>query len=296
VQPGLKAALSYTRRNLRAVLLILAALALIVAAMAVFLPPGVDWQYSFRPAVFDLLAGRSPYHLDRGIQGSWDQYSFFNAPWALLPLIPIALLPVQVGRALLVIVTILSFTYVARRLGAKPLAIGLLLVSPPVMHGVLTGNIDWLAVLGFIMPPQIGLFFIAIKPQVGIAVAVFWLVEAWRRGRWREVLRTFWPISVTLVLSIIIFGPWPLRFETQAGVWWNASLWPMSIPVGLALLVAALHKRKIEFAMAASPCLSPYLMMHSWVAALLAVAASLPETAAAVVGFWILIIMRGLGR
>jgi len=271
------------------VLLILLVLALIVAAMAMFLPPGVDWQYIFRPAVFELLAGHSPY------RASWDQYDFFNAPWTLLPLILLAVLPVQVGRALLAVVTILSFAYVAHRLGGKPLAVALLLVSPPVMHCLLVGNIDWLVVLGFIMPPQIGLFFITIKPQIGFAVAIFWLVEAWRKGGWREVVRIFWPITVALTLSIVIFGPWPLRFETQAGVWWNASLWPMSIPVGLALLAAALHKRKIEFAMAASPCLSPYLMMHSWVAALLAVVASLPETAAAVVGFWILIAIRGFG-
>ena len=47
--------------------------------------------------------------------------------------------------------------------------------------------------------------------------------------------------------------------------------------------------------MAASPCLSPYLMMHSWVVVLLAVVDSLPVTAAAVVGFWILIVIRGFG-
>ncbi len=285
----MNAALSYTRRNLKALLLILVVLALIVAAMAAFLPPGVDWQYSFRPAVVELLSGHSPY------RAAWDQYDFFNAPWALLPLIPLALLPVPVGRALLVVISLVSFAFVAHRLGGKPLAIGLLLVSPPVIHGLLVGNIDWLAVLGYILPPQIGLFFIAIKPQIGIAVAIFWLVEAWRKGGWREVVRIFWPITLALALSILIFGPWPLRFASQVGVGWNASLWPMSIPVGLALLAAALHKRKIEFAMAASPCLSPYLMMHSWVAALLAVAASLPETVAAVAGFWILIAIRGFG-
>jgi hypothetical protein len=45
----LKAALSYTRHNLKAVLFILAALALIVAAMAVFLPPGVDLAIYLSP-------------------------------------------------------------------------------------------------------------------------------------------------------------------------------------------------------------------------------------------------------
>lgn len=108
------------------------------------------------------------------------------------------------------------------------------------------------AVLGYIMPPQLGLFFIAIKPQVGIGVAVFWLVEAWRKGGWRSGLKAFWPFTAVLVLSMLLDLDWPLRFGQQAGLQ-SASLWPMSIPVSLALL------------------------------------------AAAVVGFWILIVMRGLG-
>jgi hypothetical protein len=290
----LSAVLSYTRRNLGAVLITLAALVLVVAAMAVYLPPGVDWQYGFRPAVFQFLAGRSPYDLAPTAPGEQPAIGIFNAPWALIPLIPIAVLPVKIGRAILAMLTLISFGYVAHRLGAKPPAIGLLLVSPPVVHGVLTGNLDWLAVLGYVMPPQIGLFFIAIKPQVGIAVAIFWLVEAWRKGGWRTVLKTFGPFTAVLALSMLLYGPWPLRFGQQAAIQ-SASLWPMSIPVGLGLLAAALHKRQPGFAMAASPCLSPYLMMHSWVAVLLAIVTSLPETAAAVVGFWILIVMRGMG-
>ena len=290
----MNAALTYTKNNLRAVLLILVALALVIAAMAIFLPPGVDWQYGFRPAVFQFLAGRSPYDVVPSAAGTPQAISIFNAPWMLIPLIPIALLPVKIGRAVLVMVSLISLGYVAFRMGARPLAIGLLLVSPPVVHGLLTGNVDWLAVLGFIMPPQIGLFFTAIKPQVGVAVGVFWLVEAWRQGGWRSVLKTFGPFTAVLLVSMLLYGAWPLRFGQQAGLQ-SASLWPMSIPVGLGLLAAALQKRKIKFAMAASPCLSPYLMMHSWVVALLAVSESLPVTAAAVVGFWILIAIRGFG-
>jgi hypothetical protein len=66
----------------------------------------------------------------------------------------------------------------------------------------------------------------------------------------------------------------------------------MSIPVGLALLVTAIRKQKIEYALAASPCLSPYVLLHSWVGVLLAIVSSTPETIAAVIGLWIFFAIR----
>jgi hypothetical protein len=259
------------------------AIALVISFVAApYMPRAVDWSEAFRPATLILLSGHSPY----------TNPLMIHAPWGLLPLIPLALLPEGVGRVMLVLCALLSYGYTARRLGARPVAIFFLLISPPVFHELLNGNLDWLAVLGFVMPPGIGLFFIAIKPQVGIGVAVFWLIEAWRLGGWRQVVRTFAPFTIVLVLSFIIFGLWPLGALERSGYFWNASLWPVSIPVGLALLVAAVRKRRIEYAMAASPCLSPYVLFHSWVGVLLAIAASTPETIAAVVGLWILVGIR----
>ena len=254
----------------------------LIGAMSFVLPPAVDWHKAFRPAAWELVSGRSPYYVD----------GYFNAPWALLPLIPLALLPENVGRAIAFVVSLAALTFTAHRLGARPLAIAILLISPPVVHGLLNGNIDWLAAVGFVLPPQIGLFFISVKPQMGIAVAIFWLVEAYRKDGWREVVRVFGPITAAMLLSFALFGLWPLRFERELDLWWNASLWPASVPVGLALLVAAVRKGKIEYAMGASPCLSPYVLLHSWVGALLAIVASLPELVAAVIGLWILVAIR----
>jgi hypothetical protein len=185
-----------------------------------------------------------------------------------------------------------SYAFVAHRLGGKKIAIAAFLLSPLVMHVLLNGNIDWLAVLGFVLPPPIGLFFISIKPQIGIAVAPFWLIEAWRAGGWRQVLKTFMPFTVVVILSFALFGLWPINAGIYSNLWWNASLWPMSIPVGLALFVTAVRKRKLEYAMAASPCLSPYVLFYSWGGALLAIISSVPETIAAVIGLWILVAIR----
>jgi hypothetical protein len=188
-----------------------------------------------------------------------------------------------------------SYAFVAHRLNAKPIAIVFLLLSPLVMHVLLNGNMDWLAILGFILPPQLGLFFISMKPQIGIAVGPFWLIETWRQGGWRLVVKTFTPFAITLFLSFIVFGFWPNYSFSVIGVWYNASLWPMSIPVGLALFVASIRKQKIEYAMAASPCLSPYLLFYSWGGALLSIISSIPETVAAVIGLWILVAIRIFG-
>ena len=68
----------------------------------------------------------------------------------------------------------------------------------------------------------------------------------------------------------------------------------MSIPVGLALLVAAVRKRRIEYAMGASPCLSPYVLFHSWSSALVSIVSLEAETVAAVVGLWVVVIIRAV--
>lgn len=252
-----------------------------------YLPAGIDWHFTYRPATLAFLSGKSPFSVD----------IYFAAPWALIPLIPFAVLPENIGRGMLFIVGLCAFAYTAHKLGAKPVAMIAFLLSPPVWHCLYNSNIEWLPLLGFVLPPQIGLFFLAIKPQIGIGVALFLLFEAWRLGGLREIIRITWPVTLSLVISFVLYGFWPLRFKetlllTQA---YNASLWPSSIPVGLALLISAIRKHNIRPAAAASPCLSPYVLLHAWSGALVSVTPDIPETVAAVIGLWVLVAIRGLG-
>ncbi len=257
-------------------------------AVAQVLPVGVDWHLTFRPATLALIAGESPY------TSAAVSAPYGGAPWGLIPLIPFALLPEKLGWGFLFVSSAVIFAMAAIRLGAKPVALTAFLLSPPVLHCLLNGNLDWLPALGFILPPQLGLFLLAIKPQMGSVVAVFWLVEAWRRGGWREIARRFGPLALGLVLSLLVYGWWPLNMLkiSQHTTWWEASLWPTSIPVGLALTVAALRQRRIQYAIAASPCLSTHVVFHSWSGVLLAVSASTPEMVAAVLGLWVLVGLR----
>ena len=61
------------------------------------------------------------------------------------------------------------------------------------------------------------------------------------------------------------------------------------------MLVAAIKRRRVEYAMGAGPCLSPYVLLHSWSGALVSIVSLQAETVAAVVGLWILVIIRALG-
>jgi hypothetical protein len=275
------------RLRARWLLIVLLALAGcgLIWALSVVLPPGIDWHETFRPAAVAALHGTSPYSVT----------GFLNPPWAVLPFVPLALLPEAVGRAIVLVVSATALGLSAHRLGARPLALAAFLLSPIVIHGLLNASVDWLVLLGFILPPQIGLFFVVIKPQVGGALVLFWLVEAWRAGGLKEVARVFWPITAATLLSFLFFGLWPLRFGHTLSYWWNASLWPMSIPVGLALMVMAYKKRSARYAMGADPCLSTYVLFHSWVGALVALAAAEAEMVAAVIGLWALVILRAVG-
>lgn len=267
--------------------LIVLALVLFVAFTAVTaaaLPAPVDWRTAFRPAARSLLFTGNPY-----VEG------YFNPPWAAIPMIPFALLPERIGGAAMLVLGLVGFAYAAYKLGARPLLVGAFLLSPPVLHCLINGNIDWIVLLGFVMPPQIGLFFVLVKPQMGAIVALYWLVEAWREGGFKEVLRVFWPVGAALALSFILYGLWPLRSSVEVDLWWNASLWPASIPVGLALLVSAIRKRRIQYAMGAAPCLSPYVLLHAWSGALAAVLASEAEALAAIAGLWVLVAIRAFG-
>jgi len=253
-----------------------------------YLPPGKDWVKTFRPATLELLARRSPYNIP----------TFYMPPWVLIPFIPLAILPEKIGSLIITDVGLLSYIFVIRKLKIRPVAAMAFLLCPATIIGLHAANIDWLIIFGFIMPPPIGLFLVLLKPQVGAAVALYWLVEAWRLGKVRTTIKTFLPISLAYLLSFAIFGPWLLKAgelvdKTGYQGYMDISLWPMSIPIGLVFLVMAIRQRKINFAYMASPFLSPYVGANSYAVVILGLTPYPLETVVATVGLWIALLAGG---
>ncbi len=244
-----------------------------------FLPVGLDWRDAYLPAIRLVLQGQSPYHT------GW----FYNPPWLIPLLIPFALLPLKYGFGAMMIIGFAAFGYLAYRLSAKPITMVFYLLSLPVLICVTLGNIDWLALLGILMPGPIGMIFMVIKPQATFGVIILWTWLAWRENKLHGIVRLYLPLLGCLILSFLIFGFWPIdtwmAIQREKIVIDN-SLWPMAVPIGLILLVKGLKKRKLKHALASSPFLSPYTFYQSFSGALLSLSDSTLEMAVAVIGMY----------
>lgn len=235
----------------------------VVLWLMVVQPDGIDWHITLRPAIREqLLQGHSPYN----------QPAYFSPPWALLPLLPFAFLPVGLDQLALALTTLAVFGLVAVRLGAKPLTVALLLWTPQLIGVAKNGQIDWYIPLALVVPRPLGLLLLMAKPQLGLGLAAYWLVDSWRAGGWRRVVKDFWPVAAAFAVSFAVYGFYLGRGAavlTQEIITWNVSAWPYSIPIGVGLLLSALRHRLQGRALIAGAFFSPYLANYSVAAPLL---------------------------
>ncbi len=247
---------------------------------------GIDWKETFYPAARAVLEGKSPYLVP----------TLRNAPWTILLLLPFALFSETAGGILFFIVSFGLYAWTAYRLKASRIALAVFLLSPPVVYGLKMLNVDVFVLIGFTLPASIGLFFVLIKPQMGIAMIPFWLVKAYQQGGVKQAVQTFMPVTIALALSFLLFGNWLSGKQADLLVsFWNASLWPWAIPIGVVLLALALRDLRDDFAMAASPFLSPYLAYHSWVSVLAGLIRHDFEFMIAVGAMWFVAALKALG-
>jgi hypothetical protein len=240
------------RRAVTIVVLVAAAV-LVTYAFSQVLPEAVDWHVAFRPAALALLSGQNPYTV----------VTFFNPPWVLILLAPLAVLPEPVGRAGLFTVSLVAMLWCARRAGARRTGLIAFLLSHYVVGGLVNGNIDWIPLLGIGGPLPLAVFLLMAKPQIGATIALYRFAEEWRTRGLRVAIIAGLPIALVTLLSFWLYGLWLLKPSQLDDAVWNSSPWPYAIPLGVALLVVALRQRNLRAAMGAGPCLSPFLSYHS---------------------------------
>jgi len=252
------------------------------------LPIGMDWWHTYRPAALALAHGKSPYSVE----------IFYAAPWSLILLIPFALLPFEIGNIGIFLLGLFAFAYVAYKLGADRKSMSIFLLSASVVGCLVYGNIEWMPLLGLVLPAPIGLVFAVIKPQVGIGIVIYWFVQILRtRGGW-AVIKTFAPVTILTLLSFWLYGFWPLRFQqtmeldAKSSISYNTSLWPQGIFIGVWLLYKAIQNNKPGTAIASSPFLSPYALQFTWVAVLAGLVQYPLELLIVSIALWIPVAIR----
>ena len=200
----------------------------------------------FLLAAKSILAGHTPYIV-----------GYYNPPWLMALMVPLALLPYDVARVLWFCISAALFYKVAHKFSVSRLDAVAFMLSFPVLASLQQGNIEALVLIGLLLPPPWGNIILAIKPQIAMGVLAYNL-----RYRPKSVL----PLIAITALSIWAFGPWPLalraaREYTQP---WNVAFrWPYLAPMGAWLVWKGIASRQPLLCVAASVLLSPYVGVTS---------------------------------
>lgn len=267
---------AYTYREIAiSAALMIAAAAAMGYAFTVIVGQGQDWDALkpfafdwdvFRGAIFDVLAGRNPYQVDR------DYMLFYNPPWALIPLLPLAFLPRMIGVLVLAILSIFTMIAVARKLGHGVLGAVLIAVSAMHVEGMGHGQIEFLPWLGLFMPLPIAMLFFTIKPQTTIGIMLLLLWREYRQKGWQAVIKAIAPTAVLGMLTILFWGLPQSPERLDVTYFWVFK----TILLGLPTLIYAFKRNHddptgidpVAIAAAAGPLIGPYTIFHSYLSVL----------------------------
>lgn len=216
--------------------------------------PSADWGPVLYPALRSALHGQSPYTIQ----------NYMNPPWTAVLTAPIVIFPMPYARGLLFVLSALAMFYSAWRAKANYIAVIALLLSPTAIGALIAGNLDALVQLGIFLPPALGLLVLMIKPQIGIGVSLYYLIQTWRKSKVKGIVVRFAPVILAYLAGWALFPVWGERIFHQTADIWNRSIFPYGIPIGLWFLWQAVKHENIFFALAASPFLTPYLTFYTY--------------------------------
>jgi hypothetical protein len=236
---------------------VVALLALFVATcLAAYVLPlhCVDFRAFFYPAVW--------------ADGPYAVPGVYNPPWTFAILAPVALFPLEQAEAIHFAVSLFAIAFVLRRLDVPLAGAAGFVCSLPVVLSLCYGQLEWLVLAALLLPARWGILLALIKPQVGIGLVVWWLVEAHRE---RHLWRTVEPLVACLACAFIVWR-WPMQLLAPPHTIANATFWPWLVPVGVWAFWRLLERPSLGPALLVGPCLSSHLTPGSWSGVMLAVA------------------------
>lgn len=203
----------------------------------------LDLYNHLLPASRALVMGGNPY-----------DYGVYIPSYILLLVYPFTLLPLHLAGALWYVlgITVCLVVLYGHNIGKK--ATLLFFLSPPIVHTLAMGNLDWFPLLGLIVPPDCAAFFFLAKPQIGLGFQLALMLTG--KLTWRGY------ILMALCIVSLLGG---LRKSPEIiDVPWDISIkpWVWGILIGLILMWFSLSKNRILPLLESSvigPLFSPYL-------------------------------------
>jgi len=222
-------------------MLFIAAIVLITVIASERLPIGPDWT-SIADAVHH---ARQPF-----AQPGY----FIGPPWEL-GMAPHALLPLPIGNAINMLITLGIVSWAVIASGGDLVSLALVLTSPALIGLLATNNLDWVPLVGVLIGPAFGPVLILSKPQSAAGILVVWIK--------RHGIRILWPVAALLALSLLAWGWWPGQMPIPTQSIWNVAPWPWMIPAGIYLLWRAWQTDDDVLGAIATPFLVPYIGWYS---------------------------------
>jgi hypothetical protein len=243
------------------------ALCIVVVGSAPLVGEGVDWSTVLRPATLAFFRLRNPYHAIGSL----------GPPWLFVILAPLAILPPALGAIIIFWLNLGTWVFVTKKLGLGSLLNLLAVVtSPMVINGLLARNVDFLVIWGLLLPPEVAVYFLALKPQVGAGAMAYLALTVYRTRGFRGLLRVFLLPCLVSALTFLAYGLKASDAKGTLGMPWNASPvillgWP-SLLIGAILFTCAIMRHSpaegARISMAATPFFCPYVGTQSWISCL----------------------------
>ena len=216
---------------------------------------------------------------------------FVYPPWTAILLAPFGLLPLLLATLLELCLYFAIVSAVIFKFGGNRRTLLIALTSFVALDAALELNIDWLVYVGLLVPPAFSGVFLLIKPQDALG---YWLSLK------RQVfVRAMILVMVVLIISLVIWGPWPLRMwdairvNTLGKSYNMAPLallpWPIAVAIGLGIGWVAFKRRDPALSILAGLFFIPYTTLYALLLPLALLAVRYPRVALVVtVVVWII--------
>jgi hypothetical protein len=233
-------------------LLILVLFVLVLFAIAIQPFPSSDWVERLYPAGVDFIHGLNPY------RSGW----LMNPPQVLLIIGPLALLGEQASHGVLAALTLVGLAFVCMKYKASPLTFLLFFGSCFTTYTIYNGNLEGILLPALFIPPTWGMPIMVIKPQIGAGYIIYHL---WDSRKNQKFIRIIFPLFFITILGIILYPGFLLNSYAVTSQRWNLSFFPYGLPLAAIMLVVAAIRKQPELALAASPFMTPYLNITSYI-------------------------------
>lgn len=184
---------------------------------------------------------------------------FVNPPWTSILLI-YGVLPLKYSNAINILINVTVLLFAIKKVNGGWIGILLTFTSPLFLDMARVNPIDWIPLLGFILPPAWGFPLMAIKPQtLGASMLVKWKMKKFK-------FSILIPLIIITISSFLVWGNWFSHDAfTLINKPWNFSFWPLGIPIGLYLFYRAYKNEDEILAGVSTYFLIPYVAPYSMV-------------------------------